>query len=291
MAAMARRLSEATIADYANTYRKLIVHLGDVPIRGITAGMVQGFLAAQSELSRKTLLNYHIGLSALWAWAVREGLVQRNIMHDIPRPRQESREIVPFDQAEIRALLRAVEQSQPYDRPGKATTVNRLPLAVRNRAIILTLLDTGIRATELCTLRSDDLHLPGARLTVHGKGSKQRTVPFSSRTGQALWRYGSQRPDTREPYYFLTAQGGALGREDLLRLIQRIGERAHVQAHPHKFRHTFAITFLRNGGNVYVLQQMLGHTSLDMVRRYLHIVEADLDAAHRVASPVANWRL
>jgi len=74
--------------------------------------------------------------------------------------------------------------------------------------------------------------------------------------------------------------------------LQAIGNRAGVRnVHPHRFRHTFAISFLRNGGNGYTLQMILGHTTMEMVRKYLNLAQADLESAHRLASPVANWRL
>ena len=75
-------------------------------------------------------------------------------------------------------------------------------------------------------------------------------------------------------------------------MLSLIGQRAGVAgAHPHRFRHTFAINFLRNRGNIFALQRILGHESLTMVHNYLSIAQAALQAAHNDASPVTNWVL
>ena len=126
-----------------------------------------------------------------------------------------------------------------------------------------------------------------------GKGSKERILPICPRVAQALWKYLASRGVTLpgEPL-FATANGTPMDRHRLLKQLGAIGRRAGVKnVHPHRFRHTFAINFLRNGGNAYTLQMILGHSTMDMVKTYLNIAQADIQSVHRLASPVANMRL
>jgi site-specific recombinase XerD len=91
---------------------------------------------------------------------------------------------------------------------------------------------------------------------------------------------------------FVNQDNQPLKRRRLLENIQYVGKKAGVvDVTIHRFRHTFAINYLRNGGDVYTLQRILGHTTLSMVKRYLAIAQADVEKAHRKASPVAKWGL
>lgn len=293
--ARARRLSPYTIRDYTTTFRKFADFLAhDPPLAAITPGQVRRFLASQNGISKKTLLNYHTGLSALWTWSLAEGLVDHHILRHVDRPRPEQTAIMPYTRADIEAMLNACDHSRSYTRPGQREFSHSRPTALRDRLIIIILLDTGLRATEIVTLVDDQIDLKNQRLLVNGKGAKQRTVRFSTRTAQLLWRYLSQRPvpraNTRR--VFLSNAGRPLSRHALRRLIHRLGERAAVpNAHPHRFRHTFAVQFLRNGGNAYTLQALLGHSTMEMVRTYLQLAQQDLDDSHDRASPVDNWNL
>lgn len=266
LACQARRLSEHTIADYSNTYRRFIAHVGNIPIDSIQPAQVTAFLAAQ-KVSSKTVLNYHVGLSALWTWAVREGLAREHVIRHVEKPKPRKVLIEPFSEAEIRSLL-----------TGLRTTADR------DRVIVLVLLDTGMRASELCGIRLDDVDMANRRIKVLGKGDKERSLPISPRTASALFRYMQSLPGSQD--YLFPFDRNHLGRQ-----LRRIGQRVKVKAHPHKFRHTFAINFLRNGGDPYTLQEMLGHSDLDTVKIYLRIAQVDLDTQHRRASPVENWKL
>lgn len=262
----ARRLSIHTLTDYERTLRKFLKHVGDAPIQNISTTQISAFLANQ-EWSAKTVLNYHIGLSALWTWAIKEGYTDKHIMRLVEKPRPQKIVVEPFTEIELRALMSGIRRN-----------------ADRDRAIILLLLDTGLRASELCGLDRHDIDLAAYKLKVLGKGNKERLVPFSPRTASQLFRYISTLDNNKRPFPF--------SRTSLAHSLQLIGQRAGLRnCHPHRFRHTFAITFLRNGGDPYTLQEILGHSSFEMTRKYLAIAQVDIDLAHRRASPVENWKL
>lgn len=291
LAAAARRLSPDTIKEYNNTFRKFQAFLeGDLIIADITPNHVRAFLAGQDKVSKKTLLNYHIGLSALWTWALEEGLVEQHVLHKVHRPRPEMRAVIPYTRDEIKAMLGALERSRTYKRPGKRETDHRLKYALRNQAIILLLLDTGIRSSELCNANLADLDLRVRRLRVMGKGSKERLVRFSARTGRAIWRYLAL--ENRQSGPLFSANNRRMNRDELLKTIRRISLRANVsEANVHRFRHTFAIEYLRNGGRPWHLQQTLGHSTMSMVKHYLALSQVDIDQDHQIASPVEHFNL
>ena len=166
--------------------------------------------------------------------------------------------------------------------------------ASRNpRPIILTLVDTGVRASELCSITIADVDKRNKRIFIWGKGAKERIVYIDASTARAIWRYLTIRPDARpDDPLFVTREGRPLNRHSVRLLIGRLGRRAGIpNANVHRFRHTFAINFLRNGGNAYTLQRLLGHSTLKMVKTYLALAAQDDSDNHRRASPVANWHL
>jgi len=296
LSARARKLSQHTIDDYRNTLvTKFQPFLGiDSLVDEITAHHIEEFLAQQNSVSKKTALNFHTGLSAFWSWAIREKIAKEHVVRAVPAPKPEQRDILPYSEQDVRAMLNNLERSKRYIRPGKRVSDHSIRNIERNRAMILLLLDVGIRNEELCNIKIHHLDKKNSRIYIFGKGARERHVPFSPRTHQALWRYlalRSERTTEGDPL-FIVESGRPFTRHRVLDLLQSIGARAGVTAVTvHRFRHTFAIQYLRNGGDPYTLQRILGHSSLDMVKRYLAIVQSDIETAHRHASPVDNWAL
>lgn len=157
----------------------------------------------------------------------------------------------------------------------------------RLHLLILILLDTGCRISEALTLRVREIDTDNMLVTLDGKGRKQRIVPFSLELRKALFRYISDF--SRKPDSLLLASKNetSLGRRVMLRDVKRACERLGF-APPcrtlHAFRHTFAVNYLRRGGSVFHLQKVLGHSTLEMTRRYANLVTADLQAVHERVS-------
>ena len=116
----ARRLSPNTIRDYLYTLGRFEDFLEgrDPPLGEITSRQIEWFLASL-QVSNKTLLNYHIGLSSMWTWAVREGYAAEHVVRQVPRPRPEKKAIVPYTEHEVRAMFAVISHSKRYKRPGK----------------------------------------------------------------------------------------------------------------------------------------------------------------------------
>ena len=309
----AEAVSPRTIECYKRDLNHWLAYAGDVPINQLTTEKIRAYLAwLRTEykprrimgdntlpLSPKTLRNIYVTLSSFFTWAQDEFQMQHP-MRSIPAPKFQKKPVDVFSKDDIEALLKACD----YMHEAQTTTTRKYTMrrstAKRDRAILLILLDTGLRASELCSLKIGDVDTAMGKVEVkHGvpggaKGGKGRTVFLGKVTRRAVWRYLADREDRKDlnAPLILGKFGRPMNRDGLRQLIDGLGERANIKkCYPHRFRHTFAITYLRSGGDVFTLQALLGHGSLDMVQHYARIAEVDVEMAHRRASPADNWRL
>lgn len=162
---------------------------------------------------------------------------------------------------------------------------------VRLHVLVLFLLDTGCRISEALCIRVAEIDFDNMLVTLDGKGRKQRVVPFSFELRRKLFAYCRDASRAPEELLFASRNRTALGRRVVLRdvklLCRRLGF-APPRRTLHAFRHTFAVNYLRNGGSVFHLQKVLGHSSLEMTRRYANLMTEDLQAIHQRVSLLAR---
>jgi integrase/recombinase XerD len=232
-------------------------------------------------LSGHTINCYPRSLRIFFSWLVSEGVIDANPFERVKIPRPPQKVIPTFTDSQIQELLNVIclRRAEGY----------------RDHAIILTLLDTGLRVSELCGLKLSNLWLEDGMVKVLGKGNKERLIPVGKNVQRYLWRYINRyRPEPAGAncdFLFLTREGRPLNKDRVEKIMAYYGKKAEisgVRCSPHTLRHTAAVRFLRNGGDVFSLQRMLGHTSLEMTRRYCELTDIDVKRTHTTASPVDN---
>jgi len=235
----------------------------------------------EAGLSPKTIQGYARTIKAFFSWAAREGYIDQNPAKLLKIPKAPRVLIATLSNSQIRRLLSVVDP--------------RTARGFRDHCMMIVLLDTGIRLSELVGLRIDNLDLERGVFKVMGKGARERLVPFGAKVQTALWKYVHKfRPEPFHPNIcnlFLRANGLALTSDQVYRLIRNYGRRVGIEGvrcSPHTFRHTFAKNFLVNGGDLFTLQKILGHSSLAVVRMYVELTPEDVRIQHRQYSPV-DW--
>ncbi len=233
-------------------------------------------------LSTATVQGYARTLKAFFSWALREEYVDINPMKKIPVPKGTKKIVNTLAHEQIRDLLAICRSSNG--------------LGYRNLTIFLLLIDTGLRVSELVGIELDDVNLLEDYIKImRAKGNKERQVPIGSLVQKSLWKYINNyrsRPLTQKiSKLFLSDDGMPITKSGVQQMVRRYGRQAGiagVRCSCHTFRHTFAKYYLLNGGDIFSLQKILGHSSLASVRVYLNLFTDDIKKQHQRFSPVDN---
>lgn len=254
----------------------------DISPNAVTPTIVREFIAAETKRSSQSLGQHaYTALKAFFTFLHGEGYVEVHPLAGMEKPKAPRKVIATFSIEQIDRIINGCD----------AKTFN----GCRDRAILFLLLDCGLRASELCGLDADDVDWTSQTVLVRlAKGGKERMVPFGNATRQALASYRSRRGDLESPSLFVTCYGQRFDRFRLLDIIRTRCENAGitgVRCSPHTLRHSMAVSYLRNGGDVFSLQKLLGHSDLTMTRRYAELSQTDVQNKHRLYSPADRLQL
>src|SRR5690625_905895 len=280
----ARNRSEDTI----KFYRQNLTRVRDVfeeqglssRLDRITSDMIErNFIVYSMDVRGNAYGSVALRLRALRAfmnWLEQRGTISDNPMKQIVISKVDT-EIQTYSREQLRDLFR---------QPDLETFVG-----YRDYAILTVLLETGARLRELVDIRVDDVKFSDNQIVLNGKTNEFRRVPIQRRTIHVLKRYLKARGRSPVDSLFITQDDDKMSRkgvQDRLSKYGRMAEIDNVRNSPHTFRHTFAKMSVQNGANIFELQKILGHKTLDMVRVYVNLFSEDVAESHRKFSPIEN---
>lgn len=277
LALRAEGIKEKTLAIYADAVMRLErfrVERGMPPITAMTAEHLREFFGEmQGRNAPSTVNQRYRSIKRFYRWLLEDGELSDNPMLRIRPPRVPDQIKEHYGTEAIERVLRACG--------------DRSWTALRDRAMVLVLYDTGVRASELCGMRIDDVNIDEQCIKVTGKGSKERLVPMGNRAALALDKYLRKRPATVADCVWISTRGQPMTFNALRMCLRRRFKEAGVPFKGiHGFRRSFAIAFLDAGGYAEDLQQIAGWNSLQMVQRYTKATaSARARRAHRKLSP------
>lgn len=257
--------SPNTVRAYGWMLDRFLVALreADAPARvdAIKRDHIYTYLGRFTHLAADTRHRYFREVRCFFNWLVESGYLEHSPFRGVKNIRLPQRIVQPFSAADVGQLLAACSDH---------------PVGARNRALLFTLLDTGLRCSEIVMLEIADLDMDAQRLLVRfGKGNKQRVVPFAERCKDAIEKYLALRGLNSGPLFVAASpqgelrEGVALRPNGLKQMLRRLGRRTGIaKVHAHRFRHTFATWAIEHDAREIDVQYLLGHSSSDMVRRY-----------------------
>lgn len=218
----------------------------------------------KQKLTKTTVQTYIRHIRAFMNWLYEEGYITDSIGKKIKLPKSPKKTIEILSEEEIQTLYKSIN--------------DRTEFGLRNKCVISLMLDSGLRRNEAITLDISSIHFTQNVIKVFGKGEKERIVPMGQYTKKLLFKYlNGYRPMPEYPTdrVFLSQDKTPITEDVIKMLFYRLKRKTGIQRlKPHLLRHTFATRYLMNGGDAFSLQMILGHTSLEMTRKYSHIASS-----------------
>src|SRR3989344_863384 len=271
--AVERAFSPRTIVAYQHDLDNFVEFLesaNKANVSSITKSDVRQFLSQRAKTNGAvTRARKLSSIKSFFKYLGREGIIEANPVSDIEAPKLPEKEPSYLTETEYQNLIAAVKfKATPY-------------YLSRDLAIVILLLGTGIRLSELVGLTLDRVNLEQSdrNIKVQGKGNKERIIPLTTEVANILEQYLKKRPDVTSNPLFISRLGDGLHARSVYGLVKKYLEAAGIKKNRvavHTLRHTFGASMLKNGENLFTIQKLLGHKQLETTGRYLHIDNVDL---------------
>lgn len=247
---------------------------GDITLKIIKENVI---VYMMETLNRKeTSINTRLrAIRAFFNFLEKDRQIYENPVRELSLLKQKKEVVETFSRDQLKDLLR---------QPDLGTFTG-----FRDYTIMLLLIETGVRVRELTDICVKDIRWEDSQIRIDGKGYKERLVPIQATMKRQLRKYIQIRGDVPNEALFVTIDNTPLTIRQVQNRLRKYGRKANiknVRCSPHTFRHTFAKMSVQNGADVFALQAVLGHTSLDMVRNYVNLFSSDVMDAHKKFSPV-----
>ena len=256
--------SKKTIKAYRYSINKFFRYVGNKPYDQVTAFDIRAWLASMKISGCKSISirNEKNNLTTFFNWLFGEGIIEKNPCTPIRPIKVEQEEKSCFSSEEIDTIRSACNNT-------------------KQRAIIETLLSSGLRVSELCNLKMDDVDFNSLTVRVRcGKGGKDRTTFINPVAKKYICRYLSERKSESE-YVFTSRYGKQYSASGIQRIMVNMSEKCGFHIHPHRFRRTLASDLARKGMPIQEIQKLLGHTSIETTRRYTDTKIDQVQASYR----------
>jgi len=275
-----RRLSEHTLESYARDLAGLAAYAESTgqSLEALDRGALEAYVRRQMTrgLSPRSVARSVAAIRSFYRFLVLERRLDRNPADDLQSPRAWPALPKFLSLEDVDTLLAQPDVSSPR--------------GVRDRAMLELLYATGMRVSELVTLRAADVHVADQYVTCIGKGNKERVIPMGEQAADWVRRYqATARADLvgrlkgrATPRLFVNARGGPLSRVGFWKILKAYGRQANLPRvlSPHVVRHSFATHLLERGADLRAIQLMLGHADLSTTQIYTHVLEARLRAVY-----------
>jgi len=274
-------LSTNTVSAYRRDVRDFVVwaeRAGMVGPEGIDHLVLRRYLSflTTRRMAKRSIARKAAALRRYFGWLTRTGVLATDPSRRLTAPRGDGRLPHVLKSEELETLLAEGPDDGPVGR--------------RDRAVVELLYGSGLRVGELCGLRPADVDLVRGQMLVWGKGAKQRQLPMSESSVEAVreWvqagRAAMVGPETPDDALFVNRRGRRLSPRDVRRILDR---RSASPTHPHALRHTFATHLLDGGADLRAVQELLGHEDLATTQLYTHVSKERLRTVYDATHPRA----